>query len=353
MHLSEFDYHLPESQIAQHPPVHRDRSRLMVVPKKQNDVAHLGFFQFPDLLRPGDVLVLNDTRVIPARLRGKKTTGGAVEVLLDRPLDSESLQGGRYCQTWSCLLHASRPLREGARVGLPAGGELSGCGFTTAPKQPKVLLSLPMPVKDYLDRHGEVPLPGYIHRDANQDAQTDRSRYQCVYACHPGAVAAPTAGLHFTRALLEAIRKKGVEIVHVTLHVGPGTFLPVRSEDIEQHSMHAERYRISGPTAEIVTEARRSGRRIVAVGTTVVRTLESAWDGDRLIGGDAETRLFIRPGYRYRIVGAMLTNFHLPRSTLLMLVCAFAGMQKVLAAYREAVERGYRFFSYGDAMFLA
>jgi S-adenosylmethionine:tRNA ribosyltransferase-isomerase len=208
---------------------------------------------------------------------------------------------------------------------------------------------MPLPVEEYLQEHGEVPLPAYIRREPRP---ADRERYQTVYARSPGAIAAPTAGFHFTERILEEISSKGVEVVTLTLHVGPGTFLPVRSENVDEHVMHAERYRVSPEAAGIVTRAREQGRRIVAVGTTAVRTLEAAWEGRRLKEGEGQTNLFIRPGYEFSVVDALLTNFHLPKSTLLMLVCAFSSTDRILSAYNEAVDKKYRFYSYGDAMFL-
>ncbi len=343
MQLSDFDYELPEGFIAQTPAKSRDASRLMVVPKKEGHFAHKSFGDFAGYLSEGDLLVLNDTRVIPARLRGHKQTGGKTELLLDRPLGEAFLKDGRNCQSWACLVSASRPLREGVRVFLPAEGEAISEGGR------QVLLRLPRPIDEYLMKHGQVPLPAYIRREPEPQ---DRDRYQTIYARNPGAVAAPTAGFHFTESILEAIRSKGVQIVSLTLHVGPGTFLPVRAQDVDQHVMHAERYRVGPEAAQAVTRARAAGRRIVAVGTTVVRTLESAWDGERLRAGDGETALFIRPGYSFSAVDALLTNFHLPRSTLLMLVCAFSRTDRILSAYEQAVDKEYRFYSYGDAMFL-
>lgn len=353
MRLSDFDYELPPERIAQQPASRRDASRLLVLEGIRSPVRHERFRVFPSLLRADDLLVLNDTRVIPARLRGTKETGGRCEILLDKPMGPAVLENGRVCQRWACLLNASRPLRAGARIRLPGGGEAIRDG-QQGHGQPVVSLRLPEQIEAYLERYGEPPLPAYIRRIAGTDPrfEQDRERYQTVYARDPGAVAAPTAGLHFTPQILQSIRDKGVEVVTVTLHVGPGTFLPVRTEDPDRHVMHAERYRIEPAAAETIERARRAGRRIVAVGTTVVRTLESALEGDRVVAGEGETDLFIRPGFSFKVVDALLTNFHLPRSTLLMLVCALAGTRRVLAAYRQAVEAGYRFYSYGDAMFL-
>ena len=315
----------------------------MAVPRQAGAFEHGSFTGFPGFLSAGDVLVLNDTRVIPARLRGHKQTGGKTEILLDRPLEPAWAEGDLHCQRWTCLVNASRPLREGARVIFPGDGE----AVCEGAKQ--VLLRLPLPVDDYLQKHGEVPLPAYIRREPEPK---DRERYQTIYASNPGAVAAPTAGFHFTERILQDISSKGVELVKLTLHVGPGTFLPVRSENVDEHVMHAERYRVGPQAARAVTRAREQGRRIVAVGTTAVRALESGWDGRRLREGEGQTGLFIRPGYSFSAVDALLTNFHLPRSTLLMLVCAFSDTGRILSAYEQAVDKRYRFYSYGDAMFL-
>jgi S-adenosylmethionine:tRNA ribosyltransferase-isomerase len=343
MQLTDFDYELPEGLIAQTPAESRDASRLMVVPRRAGKFGHRAFVDFPGMLSAGDVLVLNDTRVIPARLRGHKQTGGKTEILLDRPLESAWTEGESHCQRWACLVNASRPLKEGVRVDFPGDGQAVCEG------DKRVLLRLPRPVEDYLHEHGEVPLPAYIRREPRP---ADQERYQTVYARNPGAIAAPTAGLHFTGPVLGGISKAGVEVVKVTLHVGPGTFLPVRNQNVDRHVMHKERYRVGGEAARAVTRAREQGRRVVAVGTTVVRTLESAWDGKQLVEGEGETGLFILPGHEFSAVDALLTNFHLPRSTLLMLVCAFSDTGRILSAYKEAVDKKYRFYSYGDAMFL-
>jgi len=343
MQLSDFEYELPEGFIAQTPAESREASRLMVVPRRDGEFAHRAFLDFPNMLSAGDVLVLNDTLVIPARLHGRKRTGGKTEILLDRPLESPWREDSMHCQRWACLVNASRPLREGVRVDFPGDGQAVCEG------EKRVLLRLPLPVEEYLHEHGQVPLPAYIKREPRA---ADRERYQTVYAQNPGAIAAPTAGFHFTKKVLDEIAALGVEVVKVTLHVGPGTFLPVRTQNVDRHVMHQERYRVDSAAARAVTQAREQGGRIIAVGTTVVRTLESAWDGRRLLAGEGDTGLFIRPGFEFSVVDALLTNFHLPRSTLLMLVCAFSSTDRILAAYREAVDKKYRFYSYGDAMFL-
>ncbi|HET7754224.1 MAG TPA: tRNA preQ1(34) S-adenosylmethionine ribosyltransferase-isomerase QueA [Anaeromyxobacteraceae bacterium] len=341
MKISEFDYELPEELIAQEPIEPRDASRLLVVPD-DGGVRHARFVDLPDLLEPGDLLVLNDTRVIPARLVGAKETGGRCEVLLLEPLDAERAR-------WQAIGQASKPMRAGQRLTFGRLGacveSIEGEGFLT------VKFDVSGDALDAaIEREGRIPLPPYIRR---APGAADRDRYQTVVARAPGSAAAPTAGLHFTPELLARIEARGVARAHVTLHVGPGTFLPVRVEELGEHRMHEERFEISAETARAFSDCRRRGGRVVAVGTTVVRALESACDGAALRAGPGRTALFITPGHRFRAVDALVTNFHLPRSTLLVLVCAFAGRERVLAAYGEAVRERYRFFSYGDAMFLA
>jgi S-adenosylmethionine:tRNA ribosyltransferase-isomerase len=339
--LSDFDYPLPEELIAQAPVTPRDASRLLVVPPDAPP-RHAAFTDLPGLLDAGDLLVFNDTRVIPARLVGRKPSGGRVELLLCEPLE------GGLGRRWRAMGQASKPIREGAVLefdGLAARvDQVEGEGFyvVTLDREGRDLEAA-------LGRAGRIPLPPYVRRAPSAE---DAERYQTVYARAPGSAAAPTAGLHFTPALLERLAARGVLRTAVTLHVGPGTFLPVRGDSIEGHRMHGERYVVPAAAAAAVADARGRGARVVAVGTTSVRTLESAWRDGAVQAGEGRTELFIRPGYRYRAVDALVTNFHLPRSTLLMLVCAFGGTDRVLAAYREAVADRYRFFSYGDAMFL-
>jgi len=331
--VSAFDYELPHDLIAQAPLPERDASRLLVLPRDGAAIEHRAIRDLAALLRPGDLLVANDARVIPARLAGKKRgTGGRVELLLVEP------EGAG----WLALAGSSKPLRPGAVV------EVEGAAFEVLEARGggEVLVSVPADLPAFLDRAGSVPLPPYIER---APVSEDRERYQTVYARVPGAVAAPTAGLHFTPRLLEALRSRGVELATLTLHVGPGTFLPVRSARTEEHRMHRERFEIPPATALAHARCRERGGRVVAVGTTALRALEAS--GAR--AGPGATDLFITPGYRFRAVDALLTNFHLPRSTLFMLVAAFAGLDRVLAAYREAVRLRYRFFSYGDAMVIA
>ena len=336
MDVAEFDYPLPAGLIAQEPLPERDASRLLVLPRARGEPRHCSVRELPRLLQPGDLLVVNDARVIPARLRGRKEgTGGKVELLLVEPL------GGA---DWLALGQSSKPLRAGAVV------EAHGARLRIVEVRGEGEMVVRLPVEGeelwrYLDEAGEMPLPPYIERPAGD---ADRERYQTIFARERGAVAAPTAGLHFTPGLLDALRAAGVAIAQVTLQVGPGTFLPVRVQRTEDHRMHCERYHVPQATADAVNSARG---RVIAVGTTVLRTLEAAWH-DGLRPGPGSTALFITPGYRFQAVQGLLTNFHLPRSTLLMLVAAFAGLPRVLAAYREAVALRYRFFSYGDAMLI-
>jgi S-adenosylmethionine:tRNA ribosyltransferase-isomerase len=326
---SDFDYHLPPERIAQEA-VPRGESRLLVLNREGPD-RHARIRDLPRLLGPGDLLVLNDTRVIPARLYGHRPSGGRMEVLLiERRGERE----------WDALVKPGRRAQPGTRIDFEDGLTAE---VVDKREDGRHLLRFSEPVEPYLDRLGHIPLPPYIHRP---DTLADRERYQTVYARHPGSVAAPTAGLHFTEELLREIEDAGVGIARVTLHVGIGTFKPVSAERVEEHRMESERYEISEETAA----ALRHARRVVAVGTTVVRTLESAARDGEVRSGSGSTELFITPGFRFQVVDALLTNFHLPRSTLLMLVSAFAGRERVLAAYEEAIREGYRFYSYGDAM---
>lgn len=300
---------------------------------------------FPDLgtyFAAGDLLVLNDTRVIPARLQGFKESGGKIEVFLVRRLPGEE-------ETWACLTRCSKPPRPGCHLSLGAGLAATVLAGGEAPYR-HIRFTCEGEFTAALEQAGRIPLPPYIRR---QDEALDRERYQTVFARAPGAVAAPTAGLHFTEKVLAELRGRGVEIVPLTLHVGLGTFLPVREENLREHRMHAEAFSIPPATAEAVNRARAEGRRIVAVGTTTTRALESAVDPDgRLLAGEGTTEIFITPGYRFRMVDALITNFHLPRSTLLMLVSALAGREFVLDAYAQAAREGFRFFSYGDCMMI-
>lgn len=339
MQRSDFAFNLPPELIAQAPLPERAASRLLCVDKTGRCVDRQ-FRDLLELLKPGDLLVMNDTRVIPARLLGRKDSGGRVEVLIERVLDDirvlAQVRASKSPQSGSCL-HLEEAIT--ARV-LGRVDEFFELAFEVADDENALSL---------LERYGHMPLPPYIER---ADAASDRERYQTVYARAPGAVAAPTAGLHFDTALLEALQARGIELAQVTLHVGAGTFQPMRVERLEDHRMHAERAQVSAATCSAIAAARARGGRVVAVGTTAVRSLESAAQSGVLQPFSDETRLFITPGYRFNVVDALITNFHLPESTLIMLVCAFAGYDEVMQAYRHAVEQRYRFFSYGDAMFL-
>jgi len=355
MRTDEFDFDLPERLIAQHPPARRGASRLLY--------AHGGSLEnrhFADLLQlvgPNDVLVLNDTRVIKARLFGSKDSGGKIEVLVERVLNEHEVLA---------QVRASKSPKAGGLLLLATAGSLRSSGEPTGvPLAGADTLEVEVlgregeffhlrfagesTVLELLERYGSLPLPPYINHAADAE---DEQRYQTVFARAAGAVAAPTAGLHFDEAMLQALRDKGVRIAYVTLHVGAGTFQPVRAEYIREHAMHSECYEIPQATVDAMAQARNAGGRVIAVGTTSLRALESAAQGGELQAGSGETRIFITPGYRFRVVDVLLTNFHLPKSTLLMLVCAFGGMKQMLAAYRHAVENEYRFFSYGDAMLI-
>ncbi len=332
--VDDFDFDLPERLIAQHPAPERTGSRLLRLARE--GVSDHAFTDLPQFLASGDVLVFNDTRVIKARLPGQKESGGRIEVLIERVLGPHEALA---------QVKASHAPKAGARL------RLAGAVVATVLDRSEDLFRLrfedPQPVLALLDRHGEVPLPPYIN---HVPGAADERRYQTVYARTPGAVAAPTAGLHFDEPLLERLRAQGVETTFLTLHVGAGTFQPVRVNDLADHRMHSEWYEIAPETAAAVARARSRGRDVIAVGTTSLRALEAAARDGAVAAGHGETDLFITPGYRFRVVDRLVTNFHLPRSTLLMLVAAFAGMDAVRAAYRHAIDRGYRFFSYGDAM---
>jgi S-adenosylmethionine:tRNA ribosyltransferase-isomerase len=334
--LSDFDFDLPSELIAQVPAPERSGSRLLHVAGVR--LVDLAFGALPELLVPGDLLVFNDTRVVRSRIVGRKPSGGRVELMLERIVAP--------CEAWM-LLKASHPPRVGATIELPGGASA-----TVRERDERFFLlhfDVPTTLAGYLEQHGAVPLPPYI---ARAPEPADAERYQTVYARHPGAVAAPTAGLHFDQALLAALRTRKVVFAYVTLHVGAGTFLPVQSDDLSQHRMHSERFSIPPETLAAIDETRSRGRAVVAVGTTSLRALEAAAAGNVADGGESETSLFITPGFRFRVVDRLLTNFHLPRSTLLMLVSAFAGYDAIRAAYAHAIAARYRFFSYGDAMLL-
>jgi len=364
MRLKDLDYNLPQSQIAQKPLECRDASRLLELSRSEGSLNDRLFVDLPRLFRGDELLVLNNTRVIPARLFGlragvhsqppsRNTRGehltGKVEVFLTRQVDP---------QTWEVLVRPGRKMQTGERV-LFGDGELEAEVISRGELGLRTLRFVSRDtrgVSEHLERLGHVPLPPYIHRT---DEEADRERYQTVFARHPGAIAAPTAGLHFTPEILDRIRARGIQICELTLDVGLGTFQPVHTVTLEDHVMHAESYEIPAQTAQSIQQARRQRRSIFAIGTTVVRALEAAalraaesGSAELLLVGKADARLFIYPGFHFRVVDALLTNFHLPRSTLLALVCAFAGREKVLAAYNHAVQAGYRFYSYGDCMLI-
>ena len=340
MRRQDFAYDLPEELIAQAPLPERSASRMLVLDAATGTLADRAVRDLPEYLQRGDLLVLNDTRVIAARLVGAKPSGGRVEILLERGLAGQEALA---------QLAASKPVRAGLEIET-AGGTVRVLGR----EEELWRIALPAPALEFFQRWGEVPLPPYIRRRADH---TDRERYQSIFAREPGAVAAPTASLHFDEPLLAALTERGVNRAHITLHVGAGTFQPLRAESIAAHTLHAERAWVSAATCEAIARTRACGGRVVAVGTTVVRALESAALAANAAAGaraprawSGDTRLFITPGFRFQVSDVLLTNFHLPESTLLMLVCAFAGHRQVLAAYAHAVRARYRFFSYGDAM---
>lgn len=351
MRLSDFDYELPEGLIAQEPASRRSDARLLLLEEGGERPEHRRFAELPDLLAPGDLVVLNDARVFPARLLGRKPTGGRVEVLLAARLDEG---GPDACeQEWEALLGGSRPPRAGGRVEVAPDLRVEILEAAEGGRPARVRLLADGPVDRAVDRRGHVPLPPYIRRSEDDPREAmDRERYQTVYARRRGAAAAPTAGLHFTAEVLETLHRRGIRTASLTLEVGLGTFKPITTERIEDHPLHAERYRLGEETVAVLEETRRRGGRVVAVGTTVVRTLEHAARDGAPRPGAGWCDLFIVPGYRFRVVDALLTNFHLPRSSLLVLVSAFVGRERILAAYREAVSAGYRFYSYGDATLL-
>lgn len=339
MRKQDFWYELPEELIAQTPLLQRDASRLMVLGRDNGDVTHRHFYDVIDYLQPGDCLVMNNSRVLPARLLGHRPTGGAVEVLLLRDLGEKR---------WECLVKPGKKMQPGQNV-VFGNGELTATVAAVQDDGNRVVeFHYEGIFLEVLERLGKMPLPPYIKAELE-----DQERYQTVYSRETGSAAAPTAGLHFTTDLLERIQEKGVKTAFVTLHVGLGTFRPVKAEEITDHHMHAELCMISRETADILNETRRNGGRIVCVGTTSCRTLESLVNEDGTFEEKSKwTEIFIFPGYRFKAMDAIITNFHLPESTLVMLISAFAGRENVLRAYKEAVEEKYRFFSFGDAMYI-
>jgi S-adenosylmethionine:tRNA ribosyltransferase-isomerase len=339
MRRADFHYELPPELIAQAPHPQRSASRLLCLDGETGTLADRCFADLPFLLQPGDLLVFNDTRVVAARLFGSKPSGGRVEIFLERPVAER--------RAW-VQMRASKPIRPELRIGT-AGGELRVIGLVAGEAGDLWEIETPGEVLAFFEAHGAVPLPPYIERVAEA---SDRERYQSIFARAPGAVAAPTASLHFDTELVARLDAMGVRRAQLTLHVGAGTFQPLRVDDIAGHVMHAERYEVPQSLVDAVAACRARGERVVAVGTTVARALESAAGNGQLAAGRGDTRLFITPGYAFHVVDALITNFHLPESTLLMLVSAFAGREPVLAAYAHAVRERYRFFSYGDAMFI-
>lgn len=338
MRLEDFDYLLPEDRIAQLPCEPRDASRLLVLDRGRDELEHKQFFNLPEYLRPGDTLVFNDTRVIPARLIGhKEQTGAKIEVFLLNRLTATD---------WEVLVKPGKKARPGTVI---VFSEALRCEILECTDFGGRVIRFQFDgvFEEILDKLGETPLPPYI-----KEQLTDKERYQTVYARERGSAAAPTAGLHFTQELLVHLRQQGINLAFVTLHVGLGTFRPVQVEDITQHTMHKEYYTITPEAAELINATKQAGNRVIAVGTTSVRTLETAAAGGQVKSGSGWTNIFIYPGCQFQVVDAIITNFHLPKSTLLMLISAFAGRERVLAAYREAVERQYRFFSFGDAMLI-
>ncbi len=350
--INDYDYDLPEKLIAQKPAAQRDRSKLLFMRQKSGRLSHHAFCELGDLLAPSDILVVNNTEVVPGRLFGSKETGGKAEVLI--------LDYARGCRAgaengkslYECLIKASKRPKIGALINFDQGlkAKVIGCRDNIY----TLKFSFSGSFESLLYRIGSVPLPPYIKRSRGEGDGRDRKSYQTVYASQKGAVAAPTAGLHFTKRLLEKVQEKGIRIIAITLHVSYGTFLPVRVADIRRHSIHSEWFHIPAETADVINRTKANGRRIVAVGTTCARALEfAANDRGHVAHGSGNCDLFIYPGYKFKIVDAMITNFHLPRSTLLMLVCALAGRDNVFKAYKEAIKKEYRFYSYGDAMLIA
>ena len=345
MKLNDFDYSLPQELIAQRPLEHREESRLLVLHRGDGPIEHRRFEDIVEYLQSPDVLVVNDTRVLPWKVTGRRATGGAIEGLL-----TEARADG----TWLAMFKSHRRLLAGERLRL-LERRLTAHLLERSEEGTWTIRFDEAEPERILAEHGLAPLPPYIKRRAGDEevAELDRRRYQTVFASREGAIAAPTAGLHFTTELLERVRAGGTEVAKVTLHVGVGTFQPVKAERVEEHRMHAERYELTGEAASVINERRRLGGRIVAVGTTSVRVLETCVDEHgTVMGASGSTNIFVYPPYRFRAVDAMITNFHLPKSTLMMLVCAFAGRERVFTAYEEAKRERYRFFSYGDAMLI-
>lgn len=339
MQLADFDFHLPTELIARYPLAKRSASRLLVLEKSAQQVKHQQFTDIVELIQPGDLLVFNNTKVIPARIFGKKTTGGLVELLVERVLDHERMLA---------QVRVSKAPKIGDRLLFPNNIEFEVLGRKEQFYELRYCHS-DRTILDVIEAIGEIPLPPYMHREPDE---SDKERYQTVYAEHKGSVAAPTAGLHFDHELLQTLRDKQVEMTSLVLHVGAGTFTPIRVNNIHEHKMHAEYFEITKETCEKIKATKARGNRVIAVGTTSLRALESASQNGTIQPYSGETSIFIYPGYTFQCVDALITNFHLPESTLLMLVCAFAGQERMMNTYREAVAQQYRFYSYGDAMWV-
>ena len=357
MLTSDFDYELPPELIAQEPPAVRGTSRMMVLHRDDGRLEHRSVADLPEYLRGDDLLILNDTRVFPARVQGNwRDTAGALELLLLEPQPlPQGAEGANELSCWICITGSGRPIRPGQRAAF-AEGLLEAEMLSRRDNGTWVVLfRSERPLMSLLDRYGLTPVPPYIHRHGDEaQARLDRERYQTIYARHTGAVAAPTAGLHFNEAIFAALDAKGVRRATVTLHVGPGTFKPVKTETVEAHHMDPERYAVPQETADAIAACRAKGGRVVAVGSTSVRTLETvaAAHGGQVVATSGSSSIFIYPPYRFQVADAMLTNFHLPQSTLIMMIAAMVGRERILNAYREAVRERYRFFSYGDCMLI-
>ena len=349
MERKEFSFTLPEHLIAQTPLKDREKSRLMHINRETGELGHYHFYELPKILRAGDCLVLNDSRVIPARLLGQRDTGGAAEVVLLREVaEAEVQSGGSNTIRWECLTRPGKKTMPGTKLTF-GNGELTGTVIGTGDGGNKIIeFNFDGIFMEVLERLGQMPLPPYIHEQL-----MDAERYQTVYSKESGSAAAPTAGLHFTHELLDEVRAAGVEVCYLTLHVGLGTFRPVKAENIEDHEMHSESYTISKETAETINRTKKNGGRVVAVGTTSCRTLESVADDSGFVTyGTGDTSIFIYPGHKFKCMDGLITNFHLPESTLIMLVSAFAGKDNIFHAYETAIAEEYRFFSFGDAMLI-
>jgi S-adenosylmethionine:tRNA ribosyltransferase-isomerase len=343
MRIDDLDYHLPEGLIAQYPVEPRDKARMLVLKRGGGKTISTTFSQLGGFLHEGDALVVNDTRVMPARLFGYKDTEGKVEILLLRKVPEDG-------EVWECLVKRGKRVKVGTRIQFSP--DLQGEVVSNGPEGKKrIAFDHQGAFQEIIRRIGHMPLPPYIRE--GEDEEIDQEGYQTIFAHHEGAVAAPTAGLHFTPELVRALEKKGISFIHLTLHVGLGSFQPIRSEEVEEHRLEAEYYHISPPSAEAINAARAGGSRVCAVGTTVVRALESAADeGGTIHPQEGLTDLYIYPGYRFKVVDALITNFHLPRSTLLLLVFAFSGRELIMRAYQDAMREGYGFYSYGDGMLI-